>query len=401
MSENSPEPGLSPKRRQYLSYLLGYAAFAVGLALIVGTMHDYSSYKIQWEFITLGQDPWIAPVGVAYYPDNAYGPLHAAMAPIWATYKMLPKIVFALMTVAICGLLMRTYPSAGHELNPKRFFWLLALFGLSPLVVIAVLLFGNNDIFPALCMILAATQFADGRRNSAGIWIGLGALMKFYPLLFAGFLMSRNDGRLDLRVPVTALAVFVAGMLLAYLFWGPSVLEPFQFGSDRGAKMLSILRFVWSFENLRDAPLVQHLLAANSLYVLAIATLVSLHGWLARIAWQITLLVGILGVFAVYKVGHPQFFVTWLAVWAWIMVGRRDSKPWRVARAFLPVAVFLSAYQSLYLLSNLLADAYFKGDWAVFRVYASPVFLATILWCVWRVRGDLFRRWQRPSGLRF
>ncbi len=372
------------------------------VTLIAGSTHDYSFYRVQWEAIANGHNPWATEVDGVSVPVNAYGPLHAVLAPLEPICWMLPKLVFAGMVMAVYAALIDASKRAGLTNDRARLVYLAALFPLMPAVLIPVFGFGNNDIFPALCMALACVVLARGARTGAGVWIGLGALMKFYPLIFAGFLAGRRDGRLDLRVLLVALALFVLGMGISYLVWGPAVFSPFQFGHERVPKILSPLRFAVSVETLRESAVIEHLIARNTIYVLAAAVLVGLHGWLARLDRDITLMMGILTVLLAYKIGHPQFYVSWLAVWAWVLASRNEGAAWRVAQGFWPVALFLSAYQTLYLLSKWISgDGYLGGDWHFIRYYVSLFFAPTVLWCVIRVRKDLFQRWQRPAGVRF
>ncbi|WP_425050915.1 glycosyltransferase 87 family protein [Psychromarinibacter sp. S121] len=367
------------------------------IALAVGLTHDHADYLKQWLMAAEGIDPWITALGGRELAaPNAYGPLHLLLAPLAAWHPLLPKSVFALCAVLAFALLLA---EAGRP-DARRVLYLALLFPLAPLVVIAVLIYGINDIVPALLTMVACSSFARNRRTTAGILLAFAGLYKFYPLLFAGFLTSRGDGRLDLRVPLVAAAVFAVGMAAAYAVWGESLLTPLRFGSDRPPKMLSILRLFYQFEPLKTSGWMEFLLAKNSLFVLATAVLVALHGWLARLDWEVTLLIGILAVFAVYKVGHAQFYVTWIGVQAWIIARSPDTTPGRVARGFLPLAAILSLYELLYFASGFTHDGHLGGPWYPLRWGGSVPFLLTLGWCVWQTREQLFRPWRRPSGLR-
>lgn len=371
---------------------LAFLTIAIGLVAIcvlVGSTHDYAAYLSQWQITWAGHDPWAREIDGQAVSINAYGPGHLVFAPLVALHPFLPKAVLVLMVMAVFALVLRARAT-------RDGFWRFAmLFPLAPLVLVSVTIFGNNDIVPALCLVLAVSAFAGGRSNWAGALIGVGALVKFYPLLFAAFLVAR-DGRISLRVPLVAAAVFAAGMGVSYAIWGDSVLSPFLFGQERHAKMLSILRFLSPLGEVANSGWFQHLLDHNSKYVLGVAALVALHGWLARLDWEITAVLGVLMVFAVYKVGHPQFYVTWVALLAWVLARQDDGPANRVAVAFLPVTAVLSLYQMVYLLSKLLTDDYLKGDWAVVRDYAALPFVAALLWGLFVARRDIFRPWRRP-----
>ncbi|KMW58962.1 hypothetical protein AIOL_003943 [Candidatus Rhodobacter oscarellae] len=366
------------------------------VALAVGFMHDYSLYLHQWRAILAGGDPWAAQFQGREIPFNAYGPLHAAFALPYGLHPLAPKAIFACLCAVVFALCLVEARGGrpGAQVDHRR---LALLFPLAPAVIIAIPAFGNNDIVPASLTFLALMAHSRGLRTVAGLCIGLGALVKFYPLLFAAF-FALNRGRLDLRVPLVALGVFLAGMGLAYAVWGDSVLAPFLFGSGREAKMLSVLRFLRSVEVVEASALYAHLLDRNALYALGAVALVGLHAWRARWPWELAVLLGTLSVFVTYKVGHPQFFVSWLAVQAWILARRPDPEAVLAARALLPVSVYLSLFQVTYLVSRLVDGAYLANGWFFVREYGSLPFLACVAWGLWRARAVVFRRWRRPAG---
>ena len=316
---------LTGNRKERL-FLAGLVVLGLFVAFVTGSTQDYPAYLEQWQVLLDGHNPWVPEVDGKPVPTNAYGPLHMVPAPLAAIHWVLPKFLFVLLGVGSFALLLGAARTAGHAPPGWReLFRVALLFPLAPLVVVSVVILGNNDIFPAFCMIAACIAYSMGGRASAGVWIGLGALMKFYPLLFVAFLAVGRDGKLDLRAPIVAAAVFAAGMALAYTLWGQQSLSPILFGVERPAKTLSILRLAREFDWLRDTAVLEHLIARNSLYVIAVTICVALYGWLSRWGWELTLLIGILAVFVVYKTGHVQFYLTWLAVWAWILVTRRED----------------------------------------------------------------------------
>lgn len=374
-----------------------FCVFSVWLCLIVGSVHDYRHYQNQWADIWMGLDPWVRMVdGNSVRNSNAYGPLNVLLAPVWAFYVMLPKVFFVGLVCAVFAILLDQSRKAEVEPNTARIWFVALMFPMLPLVVISIVAYGNNDIFPAFCLIMACALTTKDRPIGAGIWIGLGALMKFYPLIFAGFLVARQAGRLDFRTLSAAVFVFALGMAISFAFWGSSIFMPLQFGAERGPKMFSILRFLSAFEDLRGSAVLEHLIEKNAFYVLGVAALVALHGWLARLEWELTLLIGVLSVFAIYKVGHPQFFVSWVAVQAWILASRTEGPAYRVAWNLLPITALLAIFNMIYVGSDLLLGAALRGNLQVVRVGISPVFLALLMYCFFRSRHEVFLRWQSP-----
>lgn len=372
--------------------LFAIAVLCLALALVIGSTHDYGLYLSQWDAIWRGNPPWAQSLDGAPLPINAYGPLHLIFAPFAALHPLLPKCLLVAMMLGAFAVIL------AERLARERFWPLALAFPLAPVVLIAVAVFGNNDAAVALCLVLAVAAFARDRPWVAGLCIGIAVLLKFYPLLFAGFLVARH-GRARLTVPLVALAVFLGGMAAAVGIWGWDALSPLTYGGDRSAKMLSVLRALSGVERLSEAPWLRHLIDRNALYVLGMAALVALHGWLARLDWEVTVLLGGLAVFATYKVGHPQFYVGWVALQAWCLARAPTAAPGRVATAFLPVSWMVSAFQALYLLSWAVTGDFLAGGWAVLRDYASLPVLAAILWGLWRARADLFRRWRWPVAV--
>lgn len=380
------------------------AVVAIGLTYAFGVLHDYGAYLVQWANLLDGADPWSVTRNGEPIPRNAYGPAHAVVGYLAGIHYLAPKALFALCNVAIFALLANAALRAGWTLGAREAVGLALAYAFFPLPLLLTYGFGLNDSFVALCVVLAF----EARRRLAYGWAGtvlaLGALMKFYPLLFVPFLMSGQRGTFHLRGLAVGFAVFAAGMGAAYAIWGESILTPFAFGDDRGAKMLSLLRFLEAADaHVGAERLVAWLLDKNSLMVVGIAALVSLHGWLARLDWRITGLVGILAVFFVYKVGHQQFYLCWVAALAWVLVDAPSDEVRAVARRLVPVALFLGLFQIVYFASGQLpgAEYYLSGSWAVLRPVVSVPFAAVVVWCLVSAKGGIFRPWQRSVRLRW
>ena len=79
---------------------------------------------------------------------------------------------------------------------------------------------------------------------------------------------------------------------------------------------------------------------------------------------------------ATYKVGHQQFFVTWVALVACLpLLNRPDAD--RLAHLSLPYATFLSLFQLGFV---LLQPQYYRGPWAPITSFVGILSFALELW---------------------
>ena len=372
--------------------LLAYLVSAIALLILTygsGIVHDYGAYLRQWQNILGGADPWLpAQDANGTIPKNAYGPIHALFAWFVQIHPLMPKLILAVMTLGTCcfAFALKTTRNAQSAAAEQLFL----LYTLSPLVIISVFAFSNNDGVVGVLVLAACASRLRGAYGWTGLMLGLAALMKFYPLLFAPFFATARDGSLRLRTLLAAGGSFAVGMIFAWLRWGDTIFIPFLFGSGRASKDLSILRFLTAIkEELSIEPFVDYLHDINSVMVLAVTVLVALWGWLTRQGWEITSLMGILAILMTYKVGHQQFYVAWIAFYAFVIAASEDQKAVAVARAFTPLSVFLAVYQVQFYAMILLTGAYFEGPFFFVRVFGSLVLLGIVVWCLRRARPYL------------
>ena len=381
--------------------LLVVFCIGFGLSLYSGVLHDYQSYMRQWEVVLLGFDPWVESVGGQTVPRNAYGPLHALLGLSYYFGILVPKLILALSAWLVFSLLLIAAGREKREIQAKKVVYLSILFALSPLVVVQTYIFGTNDVLVALFCVIACTLRARNLLIWAGVALGLGALLKFYPLLFAAFLAIGKDRVLHVRLPAAAACVFAAGMVFSVAIMEWSAFAPFEFGSERGAKGVSILVFgEWLVEKLGFYPLelaLALLLDANALIVLLVTGLVALWGWAAGLGWRITLILGILAIFTAYKVGHPQFFITFAAVVAWVIAEGKYRDATKVALSFVPVLAFLSLAVLNYALSFQYTDdgeLYFlSGRYGyLVRIMLPLPYSILVAWGLYAAREVIFHR---------
>jgi hypothetical protein len=391
--------------RRLLWSALVLALAEIALALANGVVHDYRDYLSQWANTVAGRDPWSLTLGGLAIPMNAYGPVHAVVGYLILINPLAPKLAFVLSTIVVYIVIGLAALRRGWEMSWRQIQRLAIAWPLSPLALICACVFGLNDSLVALFVILALEIRERGKHAWSGLFLGLGALLKFYPLLFVPLICLGRQGIIHVRGLFAAAVTFTIGMAAAYGVWGPSVLSPLAFGAVREAKMLSPISFLESLENrIPISPIVEGLKSMNAYMVVGAAVLAALHGWCARLDFKITALLGIgLTVFT-YKVGHYQFYLPWTAVIAWVLVGTGSEQAQKVARSFVPAAAFLGAFSLLYLSSLHLPhfghQNYLTGPWGDYvRDRVAVPFTAALAWGVFRSRKAIFVRWQKPAKL--
>jgi hypothetical protein len=327
--------------------LIAYAAVALGLTVIGGVRHDYIYYLEQWQLVLTNQDPWST--------NNAYGPLHNVFALLVPLQPLVPKIVTAISLLLASSLLVLTL-ERDRAIPEWRTIYLLA-FAFNALPIVSAYWFGNNDGLVAALVIAAVLARRDGHLVLAGILLGLATLDKYYPALLIPF-FALDDRKVDTRLILGALVTIVVGMGIGVLLWGRAFIEAITFGVSRDATILSIFRPIAVIgRNLGVGDWTDLLVKFNTPLVLLVWIGAMVLAWRRRDSWLVATCWGFFAVLLTYKVGHQQFWVTWLALVACLpLLDRPDAD--RLARLSLPYATFLSLFQLGFV---LIQPEYFRG----------------------------------------
>jgi hypothetical protein len=346
------------------------ATVALLLTVLLGATHDYPAYVDQWRLVLDGLDPWST--------DNAYGPLHNAFALLVPLHPLAPKILTVAAMLIANGLLVlrleRLRPFA--EWRTTYF----AVFAANALILICGIWYGNNDVFVAALVMGAVLARLDRRFVLAGMLLGLATLDKYYPLLLVPFfaLDARSfNTRLTLSALLTVIACLGAGIVL----WGSDFLEALRFGVGRDATILSILRpIVGIGRDLGIARYTDLLVLYNGPVLLLVWLLALVLAWRRRDSWLVSASWGFFALLLTYKVGHQQFWVTWLALVACLpLLGTPEAD--RLARVSLPFATFLSVFQLGF---ALIHPTYYRGGLHFIPNYIGFISFGLGVWTLWR-----------------
>lgn len=395
-----------------LLVLLLLIPLSLSLTVWSGVLHDYNAYIKQWACVLSNRNPWGAGSG------NAYGPLHLIFAPLLNWHMLAPKAVFAGASLAITALVLYTN-TLGKKIDRSTVFVVLFLFPCSPIIIFFVYLYGSHDVIVAF-LVIGAWLLRNKEMNvMAGLFLGIAALLKFYPLLFAGFFATDRDGALRARVLLAAAGVFIMGMGAAYVVWGGGALSPLAFGVERHAKMLSVFKplqtlglaaqdgYVPASIGRIIIPISNTLISANALIVVAVAALWTVHGWLAKLDWRITTMIGILLVFCLYKVGHVQFFIVWTACVALLATSTSDEMMKKMFYRCMPFVVFLNLFSLVYYISSFtytgdnLWHVYLLNEWKIVRHTAGLIVGMLLGLYLLSLRDLWVKRWSFNPRIRF
>lgn len=332
-----------------LTAIAALSALALVVTVLGGVRHDYVDYLAQWQLVRGGIDPWST--------NSAYGPLHNAFALLVPLHPLAPKLFAATALLLANALLLvamlRTRP-ASEWLNT----YLIAL-GINVLVLTTAFWLGLNDGFVAALILGAVLARRDGRLILAGVLLGLATLDKYYPALLIPF-FAIDARRIEPRLLLSSVATILLGIGAAVWLWGTAWLEAVAFGISRDATILSIIRPIASLgRTLGIGDVTDVLVRFNGPLVLLVWISAIALAWYRRDNWLVGACWGFAALLFTYKVGNPQFWVSWLVLVAALpLLQRADAD--RLARLAWPMALFLTLFQLGYI---FLVPAYYQGQW--------------------------------------
>ena len=237
--------GSSPRRglERWANPVLILLSFAF-LALTVqrGGIQDYYLYLQMWREVRLGHDPWFFAYGVfGKYPLNSYGPLFNVFAIPALVNPLLPKLLFAAAYLVFAVWLIKDrgkdWLQAGL-VRPLLFAWFWV-----PYCWVEIANFGHFDVLVGLLCAAAVEARVRQRDVISGVCLGLGALLKFMPIVLLPFLIL-DRGRPRYRLLSAAVVTIALGLGASVLLWGPSTFRPLIFVAERSSQHLSIYQFL-------------------------------------------------------------------------------------------------------------------------------------------------------------
>ncbi|MEL4894849.1 glycosyltransferase 87 family protein [Crocosphaera sp. Alani8] len=336
---------------------------------------DYGAYLVQWSRVLTGENPWDLNEPIF----NAYGPLYNSIAIFSHVHPLLPKLIFSLSWIAISLYLMKILYQRYSEDSLTMLAGFLFLFA-NPFLWISISMQGFFDILPAICCVMAVIFRSKRRFILAALFLAIGFLFKFYPIVLFPILVIDNR-RIRVLPGITYFIFITVGFLVSFLIWGESTFNPLIFASARDSKILSIFFFLKS----RFSPLrlftEQPNLDNYSNYTMIIGYLVVVfYTWKRRIESSLSAIIYMMIVLVLYRTGHFQFFTSIFLISPFWYATTNLSKS-RKEKILVPISIYLYWITILHLTFYL-----FKGigpwPWSLFREIAGLPNLLLSLWTI-------------------
>ena len=157
-----------------------------------------------WYEVLLGHDPWfIVPSRNGDAPLNAYGPLFNLFAGLSWLNPIAPKLLFGYGYVLFSVSRVKTLTAS----RPMSFLAMIVLTALfwNPFPWVEIAIRGHFDILVGLSCVWAIRAWVRGHDRLSGIWLALGVLLKFMPVVLLPFLaLDRRRVRLRFLIVATA-----------------------------------------------------------------------------------------------------------------------------------------------------------------------------------------------------
>ncbi len=381
------------------AFFLLYSLLLFGLAIYSPIIGDYCGYLQQWYISYHGFDPWTDYANLKpivripwfnfcgdYYITvrNIYGPLFNVYGLTSIIYPTIPRAIGAVLFLIISWKIVKEI-RAHKDLDWKVRFWLyIGMFG-NFFSFVFVGISGGNDVYLAFLICAAIIALNRGNAALAGMAIGLGGLIKFYPLYLVPF-MALDQRRLNIKFATVAIATFIVGMILAYIEWGASIFEPLFWNLNRSATHSSIIFILIScFQSLL------HISIPTSWVVICLAPLA-----IIALIWQYKLrlsnltgfMIGYMLILTFNQVGYVvYYFPLILAIYLYYLFDRPSHQLSR-ALLILFAAILFQAIFSAFGMTNSIYRIEFMYKWA--RIPVSVVITVINLYVI----AELIRQKQ-------
>ena len=342
---------------------------AAALAITTGFRHDYVAFSLQWAAILQGADPWNLDDSI---PVNAYGPLFNTLAILFAIHPLAPKLLFCVAWLGSAAYLVKVLSQRYRKSPLVMLAGVFCLF-LNPFFWLTISEYGLFDILPAISCLGAIALSSRRRFYWAGFILGIGVLLKFYPIVLLPFLMVESR-RLKIAPALSCIGTVGLGFLISVVVWGQSTFSPFLFAHERESKTLSIFMFLRGKISPLRLFVDQPNLDAYSTYAIVLFVgLVLILVWTRKLEISLSAIAGMLTTLAFYKVGHSQFYTSiFLMIPFWYATSRLPEP--EKGKILLPFSLLLAWLVVLQLAYNLFGGM-LEGPWIHLRdVVGLPTF---------------------------
>jgi Glycosyltransferase family 87 len=369
----------------------------LAVTVVSGPRHDYYFYLQIWYEVLQGHNPWFLVPPMSGMPVlNAYGPLFNLFAGLSWLNPITPKLLFAYGYVLFSLVRVKTL-TASRPMSCLAMIVLTALFW-NPFPWVEIAMRGHFDILVGLSCVWAIRAWVRGHDRLSGIWLALGVLLKFMPVVLLPFL-ALDRGRFRARFIIAATAAIAIGMALSCYVWGLATLRPLEFLATRRSTGLSIFWFIRG----RYSPLRWFGAAANYddlAPILLVLALLRAWFWYRRRQPHVdaAVLVAILTTVLLHRTGYPQYHMvpfvlgsSWV-VRQWAEIRARPARVVAIACYF----GWLAAFDLYYVFADDQMNTYY---WPSARdAVGLPTFLFGCAFLVAVVRSSIDEAAARPGA---
>lgn len=344
-----------------------------------GVQHDHLAYMKMWKLAQLGQNPWAI--------ENPYGPLNYVLGLLIDFNVIAPKIFMALF-FSITIFYYITYFKLYNQ-DFQRVTLFVFLIPLNFLVICITLIYGLNDTFVASLIGLAVISRQKNKYVMTGFLLSMAALLKIYAILPLLFFVCENR-KVNYRILASFVSVFATGYILATIFFGLDFLKNNFYSATRMPSLLSPFEGLWQLVRPEDSCgeisclnlpqiLVAGLIVVNPLLV---CLGLSFAVWFSR-KFELNFLeasnFGLILTFTIYKVVHPQFFISWALILIPLMFSTRKVSQ-QMFYSLLPILFFLEFFQIIFYFDSL-----FPSLFTFLYSYGGFVFFPLSIYCISKI----------------
>jgi hypothetical protein len=388
----SADPAERADERQTNRRLALFSAAFLAVTILTRAKHDYAHHVEVWDAVLRGDIPWY--VKGTWGLVNVYGPLFNVLALPRGLNLLGPKLLYAFAYAVFVAWLIKGCARPDERGALPR----TALIGclLNPLPWLETAYAGHFDVLVGLCCVAAVHAQRCGRDVRAGVYVGVGVLLKFLPLVLLPFLgLERRQVRV--RLFASATLTIVAGFAASVLIWGKATFLALWILSLQ-PNQLSVFRFLWGDWSPLRPWLSRAEVQAIATPVLAIGGgIVFVAYWLSRIAAPTGAVMAILTTLLLYKASFLGYqMVLFTLAWYWYLTF--PDRDW-LARDRLSTVAFIAYFGWVGLFGAFMYGVgpreYFLGRWAWMEdVVGLPTFLLGLL-----LFGALWRASRREAEI--
>ena len=312
------------------SILVVWSLGMAWLSLKGGVQHDYKAYITQWQLLLNGDPPWST--------NNAYAPVHVVIGYLLPLHDLAPKFLFVISMLAANYLLVQDLLTI-RGFDRINLVYLLCI----PANILFIgmgIIYGLNDGFVAALLVFAVLLKLRSHSKLTGLFIGLAALMKFYPILLLPF-FALDYKKINYEIIISGIVTFVAGFVAALIVWGTGPIAPVVFNSSRGPSLLSVLLALRT--TFGETGIINFLIQYNTFFVIAGIIGTFAYIWCKNYSWLEGVVLGYLILLTIYKVGNQQFYIPFLFMVASLPLLNSNLTD-RMAVILIPIVIFLSLF---------------------------------------------------------